>query len=414
MIKIIKRGGIHRTKHEFGLFNRKFKPKRNKKRALIVWRGVYSKHSFAGLGVPKHCRPLKCLSRHPFLARQAFKRLGRCMAHTIRITMDRPGFARRFLESYKPDTSNQVFKPEDMPTMPDSPVPDFVVELVDEHFCFVDVVEPDMLLELYADIQSKMPEGLLARTGDYLSFDPDNKDGATGSRVRLHNGKIVEVRQCETKWVGPYGAFEKTEEKLKGWDIWRASPLFKTLSEEVRAAKIITGVAAEPLKAGEAVVINPDGTFSPFRGMSINMHPGDQAEDLAMTIRGVFEVPDALLNVKPEPSVGYIPKGKISVSELRNLEPRYGLSEWELPAASEVPGRTITQINENTNLITDSFREPVDERPAGSYGWKLVDHLVLKIEPGPKVVVEGDVEVKTSKTVNESDTEEEVKHDPEA
>lgn len=414
MIRILKRGGIHRTKHEFGLFNSKYKPKRNKKRALIVWRGVYSKHSFAGLGIPTRCRQqLKKLTRHPFFTRQAFKRLGRCMAHQVRLTSERPGFVRRLFEMQQ-DTSNQVFKPEWIHTMPDSPVPSFVVELVDEHFCFLDVVEPDMLLALYADIQSKMPEGLLARTGDYLSFDPQDKDGTTGSRVRLNNGKIVEVQLRETKWIGPYGLFEKTPEKLKGWDIWKASPMFKTMSEEMLAAKIITGVAAEPLKAGEAVVINPDGTFSPFRGMSINMHPGDQAEDLAMTIRGMFEVPDELLGLKPEPSMGYIPKGKISMAELRNLEPIYGLPELPIPPASEVPGRTITKINENTDLITDSFREPVDERPAGSYGWKLVDHLVLKIEPGPKVVVEGDVEVKTSETVNKTDTEKEVKHDPEA
>ncbi|MNW08733.1 hypothetical protein D3C71_2055760 [compost metagenome] len=63
---------------------------------------------------------------------------------------------------------------------------------------------------------------------------------------------------------------------------------------------------------------------------------------------------------------------------------------------------TRVQINENTTLITDTYREPVidDAPPTSGRGWKLVEHLDLVIPPGPKPVVEGEEEVKTSETVN--------------
>lgn len=403
MIKILKRGGIHRTKHEFGLFNRKFKPKSNKKRALIVWRGVYGKNLFMGLGIPTHCRPLKKLTRHPFLQRQAFKHLGSCMAHQVRRASERPGFVRRLFEMQQ-DTSNQLFKPEDFKPVTDGPVPNFVVELVDEHFCFLDVVEPEMILELYADIVSRMPEGLIPQVGDYQSFDPSDKDGTTGSRVRIHKGKIVEVQQLPTKWEGPYKGSVDPEPKPNPYSMG--------------FNRYVTGKVSGDtvLKPGEAVICLPDGTFEPFlrRGRGMTPHYGQPPEeDYADALRVAFEVPKELLDSEPKrPSMGYIPKGKISMAELRNLEPIYGLPELPIPPASEVPGRTITQINENTTLITDSFREPV--LPEGKHGWCLVDTLDLVIQPGPKPVVEGDVERKTSKTVNESDTEDGVKHDPEA
>jgi len=357
MINIITRGGIHRTKHEFGPFNRKYKPKRNKKRALIVHRGVYSEHAFSCGTMPARSRGMKNLSRHPFLARQGLKRaawkwrsLGRLIGEQVHEQSQRKGFVRQFLE-VKPE--GQLFSPEDFMKATEGPVPHFEVDFVDEKFCFLDIVEPETILKLHTDIVSRMPFGLIPQNGDFLSFDPDDPEGETGSRVRMHNGKIVEVQRQPTKWHGPYKMLEKTDEVRKGWNVWRATPMFKTLRE----ARTISGVASEPLKAGEAVVINKDGTFSPFRGMSISMHPGALNEDLAQSLQVMFEVPEALLNPEPRhKSMGFVaPDGFLSG------DATYDTSEWQMPPMMSTSGRTITRINDNTNLITDSYRETVNE-----------------------------------------------------
>jgi hypothetical protein len=102
-MKIIERGGIHRTKHEFGPFNRKHTPKHNKKRALIVQRGVYSEHSFAGLRVPSHYRNMKNLALHPFIARQKLKLLGRALANSVLAMSQGEGFSRRYFTAIAAD-----------------------------------------------------------------------------------------------------------------------------------------------------------------------------------------------------------------------------------------------------------------------------------------------------------------------
>lgn len=346
-MNIIQRGGIHRTKHEFGPFNRKYTPKRNKKRALIVQRGMYSKHSFAGLNSPsrgRHLRP----ARHPFLARLALKRavcrlrgLGSLIGEQITEASQRKGFVRSMFEA-QPVTYASIPRP-----VTEGPVPNFVVELVDEKFCFLDVVEPEMILELYADIASRMPEGMIPQVGDYQSFDPSDKDGTTGSRVRIHKGKIVEVQRLPKKWEGPYKMLEKTDEVREGWNVWRTTQMFETLRE----ARTVSGIANEPLKAGEAVVINPDGTYSPFKGVPLE----------GVRRMWLVQQPEELIDDKSNQSIGYIPAGEVSAAELRNLEPVPSTTEWQLPPATPVPGRTIERINETTNLVTDPFCESVKE-----------------------------------------------------
>lgn len=364
MINILQRGGIHRTKHEFGPFNRKYTKKRNKKRALIIQRGVYSEHSFSGLNSPSRGRHVKNTARHPFLARQGlkraawkWKRLGRLIGEQVTEMSEREGFVRRFLKA-QPDTDKRQTTPR--PVTP-GPVPHFEVELVDDKFCFLDIVEPEMILELYADIVSRMPDGMIPQVGDYQSFDPWDKDGSTGSRVRMHNGKIVEVQQLATKWEGPYKPLVKIG-RDKGWDIWRATPLFKTLSEEVRLlrAKTVTGIAAGPLKPGEAVICLPDGTFEAFLGRGATPHYGQPyEEDYVETLSIAFEVPKGFLdNESDRPSIGFIPKGKLTEGDIRGIKPRYDLPEWTLPPATPVPGRTIEHLAPGLNLITDTIQHP--------------------------------------------------------
>lgn len=392
MIRILQRGGIHRTKFEFGPFNRKFGPKRNKKRAVIVHRGVYSEHAFGSR--PTHCRKMKDLRRPPILQRQGLKRLSRVMSNNIRRVSQREGFVRRlltpvsdpwvdlgsqfatqavesggregFLRQFDAEPKGQLFSPEVLKKVTEGPVPHHEVDFVDEKFCFLDIIEPEMILELYADIMSRMPSGLIPQNGDFLSFDPDAKEGDTGSRVRMHNGKIVEVQRMPTKWVGSYAVPQDTGEKRKGWNIWeiKGLPFNKTMK-----VKVDTG--GRTLEPGEAIICNPDGTYSPFKGASITMRSETGTDDFIEVLRGVFSVPKELIDDKPKhQSIGYIPKGKITLAELRNLEPVPSTTEWQLPPATPVPGRTIEHINETTNLVTNTFRETVNKTDTD----KGIDH----------------------------------------
>jgi hypothetical protein len=405
MINIIERGGIHKTKHEFGPFNRKYTVKRNKKRALIVQRGVYSEHSFAGLNSPSRGRHVKNTARHPFLARLGLKRaawrlkpLGRLIGAQVTEMSERTGFVRRFLTT-KPDPwvelgsefADQVVengnrhsiaqemadvdkRQVELQPATKGPVPHFVVEFVDEQFCFLDVVEPEMILELYADIVSRMPEGMIPQVGDYQSFDPSNKDGTTGSRVRMHNGKIVEVQRLATKWEGPYKNLNTPEPPKPG--------PFSGFSR-YRTVKVSSDTV---LKPGEAVVQLPDGTFEPFLGRGTTPHyDKPYEEDYVDTLSITFGLPKDFLDPRhPErQSMGFIPEGK----------------------------RTIEHINETTNLITDSFCEPSPEPLKSSKGWEMVRFVDLKLASGPKEVVDGDVERKTSESVKESDTKKESNDD---
>lgn len=279
MIRILQRGGIHRTKFEFGLFNRKHKPKHNKKRALIVHRGVYSATArlFACGGRPTHVRKMKDLRKPPIIQRQGLKRLCRVMSRRLREVSQRDGFVRRLL----------------------TPASDPLVD---------------------------------------------------------------------------------TGEKPKGWNIWelKGLPFNKTMK-----VKVDTG--GRTLEPGEAVICNPDGTYTPFKGASITMRSETGGDDFIEVLRGVFSVPKELIDDKPKhQSIGYIPKGKISMAELRNLEPIYGLPELPIPPASEV-------------------QEPLN----APRGWELVEFIDVKLASGPREVQEGDVERKTSETVNKTDTDKE-------
>lgn len=434
MIRILQRGGIHRTKFEFGLFNRKHKPKHNKKRALIVHRGVYSVTArlFACGGRPTHVRKMKDLRKPPILQRQGLKRLSRVMSRSLREVSQREGFVRRLLtpasdpcvglgeqfvaqavesgtregflrQLFDTEPKGQLFSPEVVRKATEGPVPHHEVDFVDEKFCFLDILEPEMILKLYEDIVGRMPSGLIPQNGDFLSFDPDATEGETGSRVRMHHGKIVEVQRMSTKWVGPYAVPQDTSEKRKGWNIWelKGLPFNKTMK-----VKVDTG--GRTLEPGEAIICNPDGTYSPFKGASITMRSETGGDDFIEVLRGVFSVPKELVDDKPKhQSIGYIPKGKITLSELRNLEPVPSTSEWQLPPATPVPGRTVEHINETTNLITDSFREPNPESVKASRGWELVEFIDVKLASGPREVQEGDVERKTSETVNKTDIDKE-------
>lgn len=392
MIRILQRGGIARTKFEFGAFNRKHKPKRNKKRALIVHRGVYSQHTFTCGRPPTHSRKGKSLLRHPLFRRQGLKRLGRAMSNSLRAAASRKGFVRRFLESATPspntwenlgegfvsqvigsgggksaartlfetatDPSKSLFSPQAVRQDTPGPVPWHNVDLVDERYCFVDTVEPEVILKLYADIQSRMPEGLIARTGDYMSFDPADPEGDTGALVRLHEGKVVEVKQRAKKWVGSYLMPQDTGEKRKGWNVWelKGKPFNKSIT-------IPAGSIRDTLKPGEAIVFNPDGTYSPFKGASLTLRSETGGDDFMEVVRGLWlvEHPEKLVDGKPKhQSIGYI------------------------PPASEVP-------------------EPLK----APRGWELVEFIDVKLASGPKEIVEGDVERKTSETVNKTDTDKE-------
>lgn len=365
MIRILQRGGIHRTKFEFGLFNRKHKPKHNKKRALIVHRGVYSVTArlFACGGRPTHVRKMKDLRKPPILQRQGLKRLCRVMSRNLREVSQREGFVWQLFDT---EPKNQLFSSEVVRKATEGPVPHHEVDFVDEKFCFLDILEPEMILKLYADIVGRMPSGLIPQNGDFLSFDPDDTEGETGSRVRMHLGKIVEVQRMSTKWVGPYAVPQDTGEKHKGWNIWelKGLPFNKTMK-----VKVDTG--GRTLEPGEAIICNPDGTYTPFKGASITMRSETGGDDFIEVLRGVFSVPKELIDDKPKhQSIGYIPKGKITLAELRNLEPVPSTTEWQLPPATPVPGRTIEHINETTNLVTDTFRETVNKTDTD----KGIDH----------------------------------------
>lgn len=198
------------------------------KRLVLVYRRIESKRICPNIirGNP--------LPRSRFIQRQGLKRLGRVMAHQMKITMSRPGFTRRFLDVYKPD-----------------------------------------------------------------------------------------------------------------------SPITTT--------KIVTGLAAEPLKAGEAVMVNHDGTFSPFpRRERIN-------ENTTLITDCYQEV------IPAEPK-----RKRVTVGQLRNLRPMYTVEGEVIPA-----------------------------EPESGRGWKLVEYITLMIPPGPKPIVEGEVEVKTSETVN---AEQQIEH----
>lgn len=411
MIRILQRGGIHRTKFEFGLFNRKHKPKHNKKRALIVHRGVYSVTArlFACGGRPTHVRKMKDLRKPPIIQRQGLKRLCRVMSRRLREVSQRDGFVRRLLtpasdpwvdlgsqfvtqavesgdregflrQLYDTEPKGQLFSPDVARKATEGPVPHHEVDFVDEKFCFLDILEPEMILKLYADIVGRMPSGLIPQNGDFLSFDPDDTEGETGSRVRMYNGKIVEVQRMPTKWVGPYAVPHDTGDKHNGWNIWelKGKPFNKTME-----VKVDTG--GRTLEPGEAVICNPDGTYTPFKGASLTLRSETGGDDFVEVLRGVFSVPKELIDDKPKhQSIGYIPKGKISMAELRNLEPIYGLPELPIPSASEV-------------------QEPLN----ASRGWELVEFIDVKLASGPREVQEGDVERKTSETVNKTDIDKE-------
>lgn len=420
MINIIERGGIHKTKHEFGPFNRKYTPKRNKKRALIVQRGVYSEHSFAGLNSPSRGRHVKNTARHPFLARLGLqraawrlKRLGRLIGVQVTEMSERKGFVRRFLE-VQPDPwvelgrqfADQVVESGNRdsvargmadankrytaprPVTP-GPVPHFVVEFVDEKFCFLDVVEPEMILELYTDIVSRMPEGMIPEVGDYQSFDPSDKDGTTGSRVRMSKGKIVEVQRLPTKWEGPYKNWDKPEPPKPGQ--------FSGFNR-YRTVKISSDTV---LKPGEAVVCLPDGTFEPFMGRGATPHyGGPYPEDYVDTLSIAFGVPkDFFDNESERPSMGFIPKGKLTLGDIRGIgEPRYDPVDWQLPPATPAPGRTIEHLAPGFDLITDTISRPIEgELLPVSMGWRIVKASELLNIRLP------------FETVNETDTSKEVK-----
>lgn len=90
------------------------------------------------------------------------------------------------------------------PEMPDSPIPAHPVELLDQDHEPVKVLDTETVLALYADVQSRMPGQWLARTGRYMSFDPADKEGDTGSVLTFQDGKVVSVQQTPQKWIGGY------------------------------------------------------------------------------------------------------------------------------------------------------------------------------------------------------------------